>query len=85
MEEVDSQKVVEILEDVLASGLAIKPVNRIRVKVEKFIPFWENMKNEETATYFAEVILRRLKEQFGFDDWTRAAANNPTETRQLTL
>ena len=62
MEEVDSQKVVEILEDVLASGLAIKPVNRIRVKVEKFIPFWENMKNEETATYFAEVILRRLKE-----------------------
>ena len=62
MEEMDKQKVVELLEEILSSGLAIKPVNRIRVKIEKFIPFWEHMKDEETATYFAEVILRRLKE-----------------------
>ena len=62
MEEMDKQKVVELLEEILSSGLAIKPVNRIRVKIEKFIPFWEHMKDEETVTYFAEVILRRLKE-----------------------
>ncbi|QDZ18955.1 hypothetical protein HOP50_02g14610 [Chloropicon primus] len=62
MEEMDSRQVIDLLEDILASGLAIKPVNRIRVKLEKFIPFWEHMKEEETATYFAEVILRRLRE-----------------------
>ena len=62
MEDINSQKVVEVIEDILASGLAIKPVNRIRLKIEKFIPFWEQMKEEETATYFAEVILRRLLE-----------------------
>lgn len=62
MDEMDGQKVIELLEEILASGLAIKPVNRIRVKLEKFIPFWEQMKEEETATYFAEVILRRLRE-----------------------
>ena len=51
-----------LIDDVLASGLATKSINRFRVKLDRFITLWECMKEEEASTYFAEVIFRRLQE-----------------------
>ena len=61
MMEVESDT-FHLIDDVLASGLATKSINRFRVKLDRFITLWECMKEEEASTYFAEVIFRRLQE-----------------------